>query len=105
MLDSTLVVWHSEFGRLPISQSISGRDHSPYGFSVWFAGGGVKGGQVIGATDDFGYRAAIDPHSINDFHATVLHLLGLDHTQLTYLHNGRLFRLTDVAGEVIAPIS
>ena len=105
MLDSTLVVWHSEFGRLPISQSISGRDHSPYGFSVWFAGGGVKGGQVIGATDEFGYRAAIDPHTINDFHATILHLLGLDHTQLTYFHNGRMFRLTDVAGEVIGPIS
>ncbi len=105
MLDSTLVVWHTEFGRLPISQSISGRDHSPYGFSVWFAGGGVKGGQVIGATDDFGYRAAVDPHSINDFHATILHLLGLDHTQLTYLHNGRMHRLTDVAGDVIGPIT
>ncbi len=105
MLDSTLVVWHTEFGRLPISQSISGRDHSPYGFSVWFAGGGVKGGQVIGATDDFGYRAAIDPHTINDFHATILHLLGLDHTQLTYFHNGRMHRLTDVAGEVIGPIA
>ncbi|MFN8009099.1 MAG: DUF1501 domain-containing protein [Terriglobia bacterium] len=105
MLDSTLVVWHTEFGRLPISQSISGRDHSPYGFSVWFAGGGVKGGQVIGATDDFGYRAAVDPHSINDFHATILSLLGLDHTQLTFFHNGRMHRLTDVAGEVIQGVA
>ena len=105
LLDSTLVVWHSEFGRLPISQSVSGRDHSPYGFSVWLAGGGVKGGQVIGATDDFGYRAAVDPHPINDLHATILHMLGLEHTRLTYFHNGRMHRLTDVAGEVIPQLS
>jgi hypothetical protein len=105
LLDSTLVVWHTEFGRLPISQSVSGRDHSPYGFSAWLAGGGVRGGQVIGATDDFGYRAAVDPHSINDLHATILHLLGLDHTQLTFFHNGRMHRLTDVAGEVIPQIA
>jgi hypothetical protein len=105
LLDSTLVVWHTEFGRLPISQSVSGRDHSPYGFSAWLAGGGVKGGQVIGATDDFGYRAAVDPHSVNDLHATILHLLGLDHTQLTFFHNGRMHRLTDVAGEVIPQIA
>ena len=101
LLDSTLVVWHTEFGRLPISQSISGRDHNPAGFSVWMAGGGIKGGQVIGATDEFGYHAAVDPHPVNDFHATILHTLGLDHTKLTYLHNGRQFRLTDVAGNVI----
>ncbi len=105
LLDSTLVVWHSEFGRLPISQSVSGRDHSPYGFSVWLAGGGVKGGQVIGATDDFGYRAAVDPHPINDLHATILHMLGLEHTRLTYFHNGRMHRLTDVAGAVIPQLS
>jgi hypothetical protein len=105
LLDSTLVVWHTEFGRLPISQSVSGRDHSPYGFTAWLAGGGAKGGQVIGATDDFGYRAAADPHSINDLHATILHLLGLDHTQLTFFHNGRMHRLTDVAGEVIPQIA
>jgi hypothetical protein len=105
LLDSTLVVWHTEFGRLPISQSVSGRDHSPYGFSAWLAGGGVKGGQVIGATDDFGYRAAVDPHSVNDLHATILHLLGLEHTQLTFFHNGRMHRLTDVAGEVIPQIA
>ena len=90
---------------MPISQSISGRDHSPYGFSIWLAGGGIKGGQVIGATDEFGYRPAVEPHSINDLHATVLHKLGLDHTQLTYLHNGRMHRLTDVAGEVIPQLA
>jgi uncharacterized protein (DUF1501 family) len=105
LLDSTLVVWHSEFGRMPISQSVSGRDHSPYGFSVWMAGGGTKGGQVIGATDEFGYRAVVDPHPINDLHATILHKLGLDHTQLTYFHNGRMHRLTDVAGEVIPQLA
>jgi len=105
LLDTTLVVWHTEFGRMPISQSVSGRDHSPYGFSVWLAGGGVKGGQVIGATDEFGYRAAVEPHPINDLHATLLHKLGLDHTQLTYFHNGRMHRLTDVAGEVIPQLA
>jgi hypothetical protein len=105
MLDSTLVVWHTEFGRMPISQSVSGRDHSPAGFSVWLAGGGIKGGQVIGATDEFGYRAAVEPHPINDLHATVLHKLGLDHTQLTFFHNGRMQRLTDVAGEVIPQLT
>jgi len=101
LLDSTLVIWHTEFGRLPISQSIRGRDHSPKGFSIWMAGGGVKGGRIVGATDEFGYKAVVDPHSVNDMHATVLHTLGLDHTRLTYLHNGRNFRLTDVSGEVI----
>lgn len=104
LLDSTLVVWHTEFGRLPISQSIRGRDHSPKGFSIWMAGGGVKGGQVIGATDEFGYKATVEPHSINDMHATILHLLGLDHTRLTYLYNGRPHRLTDVSGEVIRKV-
>jgi hypothetical protein len=101
MLDSTLVVWHTEFGRLPISQSVRGRDHGPKGFSIWMAGGGVKGGRIIGGTDDFGYQATIEPHSINDLHATILHLMGLDHTRLTYFHNGRSQRLTDVSGEVI----
>jgi hypothetical protein len=101
LLDSTLVVWHTEFGRLPISQSIRGRDHGPKGFSVWMAGGGIKGGQVIGATDEFGYQAAVEPHSVNDLHATILQMLGLDHTKLTYFYNGRPQRLTDVSGEVI----
>ncbi len=101
LLDTTLVVLHTEFGRLPISQSIDGRDHSPYGFSCWMAGGGVRGGQVIGVTDDFGYKPVDEAYSVHDFHATILHLLGLDHTRLTFLHNGRDFRLTDVAGEII----
>jgi hypothetical protein len=104
LLDSTLVVWHTEFGRLPISQSIRGRDHGPKGFSVWMAGGGVKGGRVIGATDEFGYQAAVEPHSVNDLHATILHMLGLDHTKLTYFYNGRPQRLTDVSGEVIQAV-
>jgi hypothetical protein len=105
LLDSTLVVWHTEFGRMPISQSVSGRDHNPAGFSVWLAGGGVKGGQVIGGTDEFGYHAVVEPHSINDLHATILHKLGLDHSQLTYFHNGRMHRLTDVSGEVIPQLA
>jgi hypothetical protein len=104
LLDSTLVIWHTEFGRLPISQSIRGRDHSPKGFSIWMAGGGVKGGRVVGATDEFGYKAVVDPHSVNDMHATILHTLGLDHMQLTYLHNGRAHRLTDVSGAVIKEV-
>ena len=101
LLESTLVVFHTEFGRLPISQSIDGRDHSPHGFSCWMAGGGVRGGQVVGATDDFGYKPVEAAFSVHDLHATILHLLGLDHTRLTFFHNGRDFRLTDVAGEVI----
>jgi hypothetical protein len=101
LLETTLVVWHTEFGRLPISQSISGRDHSPKGFSIWMAGGGVKGGRVIGATDEFGYRAVVEPHTVNDMHATILYALGLDHTKLTYMYNGRPQRLTDVSGEPV----
>ncbi len=101
LLESTLLIWHTEFGRLPVSESISGRDHSPRGFSIWMAGGGVKGGRAIGATDDFGYQATVEPHSINDMHATILYALGLDHTRLTYMYNGRPQRLTDVSGEVI----
>ena len=101
LLDSTLVVWHSEFGRLPISQFVDGRDHNPYGFCIWMAGGGAKGGEVVGATDEFGYAAVEEAHTIHDFHATILHFLGLDHTRLTYFHSGREHRLTDVAGEVI----
>ena len=104
LLDSTLVLWHGEFGRMPISQRIDGRDHNPYGFTVWLAGGGIKGGQVIGATDEFGYKAVEDRKSINDLHATILHLLGLDHERLTYPYNGRQMRLTDVSGHVIWPL-
>src|SRR5438270_5679709 len=102
LLDSTLVVWMGEFGRTPTGQNNRGRDHSPRGFTTWLAGGGVKGGQVIGATDDFGYAAVKDRVHVHDLHATVLHLLGLDHEKLTYRHTGRDFRLTDVHGRVVA---
>jgi hypothetical protein len=104
LLDSTLVVWASEFGRTPMSQGGKGRDHNPYGYTMWLAGGGVKGGQAVGATDEFGLRAVTDRISVNDFHATILHLLGLDHEQLTFLHNSRDERLTDVAGEVVQKV-
>jgi hypothetical protein len=104
LLDSTLIIWHGEFGRLPISQRMSGRDHNPYGFTVWLAGGGIKGGTCVGATDEFGLEAVEDRKSVNDLHATMLHLLGFDHTRLTYPHNGRNMRLTDVEGEVIKKI-
>jgi hypothetical protein len=99
LLDSTLVVWGGEFGRTPLSQGDNGRDHHPYGFSMWMAGGGVKGGRVLGATDEFGVQASemrLDAHDVN---ATILRLLGLDHKQLTYLYQGRDMRLTDVKGE------
>jgi hypothetical protein len=104
MFESTLVIWHGEFGRMPISQRMDGRDHNPYGFSIWLAGGGIKGGRVVGTTDEFGYRAEEDVKTVNDLHATMLHLLGLDHERLTYYHNGRQMRLTDVAGNVIREI-
>jgi hypothetical protein len=96
LLDQTLVIWGGEFGRTPGTQSRDGRDHHPYGFSVWLAGGGIKGGQTYGATDDFGYRATLDRTSVADLHATVLHLLGLDYQRLVFPHNGRDERLTDV---------
>ncbi len=104
LLDSTIVVWHGEFGRMPISQQMLGRDHNPHGFTIWMAGGGVKGGAVLGSTDEFGYKAEDSPKSVNDFHATLLSLLGLDHEKLTYSHNGRQMRLTDVSGGVIREI-
>ena len=105
LLESTLVVWCGEFGRLPIVQKGgTGRDHNPHAFTTWMAGGGVKGGVHHGATDDFGHKAVEGRVSVNDLHATILHLLGLDHTQLTYRFNGRDFRLTDVAGNVVTPI-
>ncbi len=104
MLDSTLVIWGSEYGRTPVSQNGKGRDHNPAGFSIWMAGGGVKGGVVHGSTDEIGYRAVENRVHARDIHATILHLLGLDHRNLTYLHNGRFERLTDFGGEVIQPI-
>src|SRR5215212_12255052 len=102
--DSTLVIWGGEFGRMPMSEGQNGRDHNPHGFSMWLAGGGVKGGQVIGATDAVGLRAEAERAHVHDIHATILHLLGLDHEQLTFRHNGRDERLTDVAGEVIRKV-
>ena len=101
LLDSTLVIWGGEFGRMPMSEGSDGRDHNPHGFCMWLAGGGVKGGTIIGATDPVGLRAAEEKTHVHDIHATLLHLLGLDHTRLTYRHNGRDERLTDVSGEVI----
>ena len=104
LFESTLILWHGEFGRMPISQRMDGRDHNPYGFTVWLAGGGIKGGTVVGATDEFGYRAEENRKSINDLHATVLHLLGFNHERLTYPHLGRDMRLTDVSGNVIKEV-
>jgi hypothetical protein len=105
LLDSTLVVWHGEFGRMPISQRGVGRDHNPGAMAVWMAGAKIRGGQVIGATDEFGYKAEEQPISIHDLHATILHLLGLDHTKLTYRFNGRDMRLTDVYGQVVPQLA
>ena len=99
LLEDTLVLWGGEFGRTPTAQGSNGRDHNPHGFTMWLAGGGVQGGLAYGATDDYGYYASIDKMHVNDLHATLLHLLGLDHQRLTY-HYGRDFRLTDVAGQV-----
>jgi hypothetical protein len=104
LLDQTLVVWGAEFGRTPMSQGTNGRDHNPFGFTMWLAGGGVKGGTVYGATDDYGYFAVENKVHIHDLHATILHLLGLDHKQLTFRFSGRDMRLTDVHGEVVKGI-
>jgi len=104
LLESTLVIWGSEFGRTPVSQNGKGRDHNPSGFTIWMAGGGIKGGTVVGSTDELGYRAIENRVHARDIHATMLHLLGLNHLKLTYLHNGRFERLTDFAGEVIHKI-
>ncbi|MCS5628412.1 MAG: DUF1501 domain-containing protein, partial [Planctomycetes bacterium] len=101
LLDETLVVWGGEFGRTPQKQGGGGRDHHPFGFTMWMAGGGIKGGTSYGETDEVGYHAAIDRTSVHDVHATILHLMGMDHERLTYHFSGRDFRLTDVAGKVI----
>jgi hypothetical protein len=100
MLKDTLVVWAGEFGRTPYAQAGDGRDHNHKGYSIWMAGGGVKGGLRYGATDEIGYKAVLNPMHIHDWHATMLHLLGLDHTKLTYNYGGRNSRLTNVSGEV-----
>jgi uncharacterized protein (DUF1501 family) len=113
MLEDTLVIGGTEFGRTPAIQTanemvgggvVNGRDHNHYGFSLWMAGGGIKGGITHGATDDFGYKAIEKPVHVHDLHATILYLLGIDHLKLTYLYSGRDFRLTDTAGEVIHDI-
>jgi hypothetical protein len=109
LLKDTLVIWAGEFGRTPVSEGAAtnpkfGRDHNPYGYTIWMAGGGVKPGFIYGATDDIGYFAVEDRMHVHDFHATVLHLMGLDHTRLTYNYSGRDFRLTDVAGVVAQKI-
>ncbi len=113
LFDETLVVCGTEFGRTPVLETgggsaggrvVNGRDHNPFGFSIWLAGGGIKGGMTYGATDDFGFRAVENPVHIHDLHATILHLMGIDHEKLTYNYSGRDFRLTDVAGEVIHDI-
>ena len=107
MLEDTLVIWGGEFGRTPVSQGAGenwGRDHHPHGFTMWMAGGGVKGGTVYGSTDEFGFHAQDNKVEVHDVHATILKTLGVDHTKLTYRHQGRDFRLTDVGGKVIDDI-
>jgi hypothetical protein len=109
MLEETLVLWGGEFGRTPTVEmggntSKLGRDHNHYGFSVWMAGGGIRGGSVYGSTDEFGFAAAENPVGVHDLHATILHLMGLDHERLTYRYSGRDFRLTDVEGKVLRDI-
>ena len=108
LLDDTLVVWGGEFGRTPLAEDRTpgqegsrGRDHHRQGFTMWMAGGGIKGGQTVGKTDDFGFHAVEDRIHVHDLHATMLHCLGFDHKRLTYRHQGRDFRLTDVAGNVV----
>ena len=104
LLEDTLVLWAGEFGRTPHSAGRDGRDHHPEGFTVWLAGGGVKGGHAHGATDEFGFAAVDDKVHVHDLHATILRLMGIDHEKLTYRYAGRDFRLTDVHGNVIRSI-
>ena len=103
-MEDTLVLWGGEFGRTPTVQGKDGRDHNPHGYTMWMAGGGIRGGMTYGATDDYGFYRVSDPVHIHDLHATMLHLLGLDHKKLTYRHAGRDFRLTDVHGRVVKEI-
>ena len=106
LFDETIILWGGEFGRTPVAElpGLSGRDHNHYGFSMWLAGGGVKGGQVIGATDEFGFQAVEEKVHVHDLHATILHLLGFDHEKLTYRYAGRDFRLTDVSGHIVQKV-
>jgi hypothetical protein len=104
-LDQTLVVWGGEFGRTPMSEKGHGRDHNPTGFTMWMAGGGVRGGQTIGATDEIGLRAIDARMHVHDLHATILHLLGIDHSRLVYFHKGRPERPTVNEGEIYRRIT
>ncbi|MEO6786788.1 MAG: DUF1501 domain-containing protein [Chthoniobacteraceae bacterium] len=104
LINDTLVIWGGEFGRMPVSQGNGGRDHNPHGFGMFMTGAGIKPGTSYGELDEIGFRAVVDRVSVHDLHATMLHLLGIDHKQLTYFHNGRRYRLTDVAGEVLSKI-
>ncbi len=104
LLHDTLVIWGGEFGRTPTAEGTNGREHHPFGFTMWLAGGGVKGGLAFGATDEFGWHAVADKVHVHDLHATILHLMGIDHTQLTYRYAGRDYRLTDVYGNVVKAI-
>ncbi len=104
MLDETLILWGGEFGRTPTSEGAKGRDHNHRGFTVWMAGGGVRGGMVYGATDEFGFAAVENKVHVHDLHATILHLMGLNHEKLTFHYSGRDFRLTDVSGQVVQAI-
>ncbi len=104
MLEDTLVIWGGEFGRTPTAEGTDGREHHPFGFTMWMAGGGVKGGIVHGATDEFGWHATENKVHVHDLHATILHLMGIDHEKLTYRYSGRDFRLTDVHGKIVKNI-
>jgi hypothetical protein len=104
LLDETLVVWGGEFGRTPTAEGTDGREHHPFGFTMWLAGGGIKGGMAYGATDDYGWHAVENKVHVHDLHATILHLMGLNHQKLTYRYSGRDYRLTDVFGNVVKPI-
>jgi len=104
MLDDTLVVWGGEFGRTPTAEGTDGREHHPFGFTMFLAGGGVKSGMTYGATDDFGWHAVENRVHVHDLHATILHLMGIDHEKLTYRYGGRDYRLTDVSGNVVRDI-
>ena len=113
LFEATLIIWGGEFGRTPVVElptpgsnagKINGRDHNHWGFTVWLAGGGVKGGQAVGATDEFGFKAVENPVHVHDLHATMLHLLGFDHEKFTYRYAGRDFRLTDVHGRVVKEV-
>ncbi len=104
LLEDTLVLWGGEFGRTPTAEGKDGREHHPFGFSMWMAGGGIKGGMAYGATDEFGWHSVEKKVHVHDLHATILHQMGLDHTQLTYRYGGRDYRLTDVFGNVVTDI-